>query len=139
MDGYAKQQIAELLAKAAFALDQRDNATLQTCFHPRADFVLRIGDADASEHEGREAIMNLIESAQTDDSLSSRHVISNIWYSQTGEHNATVVSYLSLAQTRDGSTMLKTTGVYTDDVAKASIDGGWVIMRRSLHLDSAYA
>ena len=138
MDGYDKQQIGELLARAAHALDHRDNGVLAACFHPEAVFRLEITGNPANEFEGIEAIMGLITGAQDAQTNVRRHAITNLWYPETGEREATVVSYVTLCGTENGATEVITTGVYTDRVEKAGIDGGWRIKHRSLVLDNAF-
>ncbi len=139
MEGYAKQQISELLARAAYALDLKQAAALQACFHKDARFSLEIAGVDEVQtFAGAGEIMGLMQGAWDAQTDERRHVISNLFYTRTAEANATVVSYLTLTATENGEIRLVTTGVYTDQVAKVGIDGGWQLMDRYLRLDRAY-
>ena len=138
MDGYAKQQVAELLGRIAFYADQKDTARLSRCFHKEARFGITMpGHAEDAVFDGRAAIMTMMQNtlvAQTD---QRRHFISNIWYESTGEKAAGVVSYMQLLSTEQGTTSILATGWYRDRVVRDSIDGGWVIRDRKLSLDRA--
>ena len=139
MDGYAKQQIGELLARSAFALDHQDLPALAVTFHKDAKFTLVIdGVEEPAVFTGRNEILGLMQGAFDQQTDLRRHVISNVFYTQTGETSATVCSYLTLFATENGQTNLITTGLYTDQVAKAGIDGGWVVEDRHLKLDRPY-
>ena len=70
--------------------------------------------------------------AQTD---VRRHVISNPFFTETGDE-PTVVSNLTLLATEDGHSRLLCTGVYRDTLHR--IDSRWRLYRRHLDLDSAY-
>ena len=137
MDGYDKQLIGELLARAAYALDHEDNLMLRSCFSDDAVFSLEIGDDSLSEFEGIDAIMGLFKATQEAQTNVRRHAITNVWYREARHNAATVVSYMTLCATEGDRTEVLTTGVYTDEVVKAGIDGGWQIQRRSLVLDKS--
>ncbi|MEM7003750.1 MAG: nuclear transport factor 2 family protein [Pseudomonadota bacterium] len=139
MDGYVKLQIQEMLARSAFALDHKDLPGIAATFHEDARFTLEIaGVEEASVFNGKQEIMGLMQGALEAQTDVRRHVMSNFWYKQTGENAATVVSYLSLFATENGLTRLITTGIYTDAVASADVDGGWLITDRLLQLDNPY-
>lgn len=138
MDTTAKQDIAELLARSAFALDHKDLQALQQTFTEDALFTLVIdGVPEPSVFEGRDAIMGLMKGALDDQTDLRRHVLSNLIFSETDGQGATVLSYLSLMATENGVTQLITTGLYTDQVAQQA-DGSWLITNRHLKLDRPY-
>lgn len=137
MDAAAKHHIAELLAKAAYALDTKNLQMLEAGFAEDANFTLTIaGVAEVSKFEGREAIMGLMKGALDVQTDERRHGISNIFYEKVGKDSATVVSYLTLMATEAGEINLITTGIYTDQVVLQ--DGAWVVKDRSLKLDRPY-
>ncbi|MEM9622103.1 MAG: nuclear transport factor 2 family protein [Pseudomonadota bacterium] len=139
MDAQAKQEIAELLARAAYALDSRDLAAIEVCFHVEADFTLVIeGVAEASHFNGRPAILELMQGALDAQTDERRHAISNLFYPHTEPDKVTVCSYLTLMGTEGGETRLITTGLYTDQVVQSESGGPWVIVDRHLKLDRPY-
>jgi hypothetical protein len=85
--------------------------------------------------EGREAIMKLFTDSMTEQSDVRRHVISNIFFEESGEHPV-VVSNLTLVATEDGEIKLLTAGIYRDTLAL--VDGDWCISRRHIELDKPY-
>jgi 3-phenylpropionate/cinnamic acid dioxygenase small subunit len=137
IDTDAKHHIAELLAKAAYALDTKNLQMLEAGFAKDANFTLTIeGVAEVSKFEGRAAIMGLMKGALDVQTDERRHAISNVFYEQFGKDRATVVSYLTLTATEGGEINLITTGIYTDQVVLE--DGAWVVKDRSLKLDRPY-
>ena len=138
MDPSSGQQISELLARAAYALDNKDVPMLMACFDTKACFTLTIGGGEASVFDGAQSIRELMENtleAQTD---IRRHIISNVFCEYSSSDEASVKSYLSLLSTENGESRLLTPGVYSDTVARTGADGGWVITDRQLHLDRAF-
>ena len=133
----AREEIAELLSRSAFALDQKDLGMLEAGFHADATFTLVIDGVDEpSVFDGREAIMGLMKGALDAQTDVRKHVISNVWYESEGVDEAAVVSYLTLMATENGSTQLITTGIYRDRVSRA--DAGWLVAERHLTLDRPY-
>ena len=133
-----KQAIGELLSRSAFGLDAKDLNLLEACFTKDAKFSLAIeGVPDVSRFTGLDEIMGLFRGALDAQTDERKHVISNVWYADTSNNAATVLSYLSLFATENGVTSLVTTGLYTDRVAKGS-DGEWLIADRDLKLDRPY-
>ncbi len=138
MDAQSRTVIAELLARAAYALDLKDLGGLETCFHQNANFTLEIaGVEEISKFEGRQAIMGLMQGALEAQTDERRHAISNVHVVQSADTRATVVSYLTLMATEYGETRLITTGIYTDQVATEGGDD-WLIVDRYLKLDRPY-
>ena len=133
----ARDDIAELLSRSAYALDQKDLSALEAGFHADASFTLVIDGVDEpSVFEGRDAIMGLMKGALDAQTDVRKHVISNVWYESESEAEATVVSYLTLMATENGVTQLITTGIYRDRVVLD--DGGWLVAARHLTLDRPY-
>jgi hypothetical protein len=133
--------IGDLLSRAAFALDEQEDAMLAACFAEDAVFTLRIVGGDLiGPFEGREGIMGLMRGAWDEQSDKRRHVVSNIFYPPAGEATIDgaipVVSYLALFATEHGEAQLLCTGVYRDEVI---VDGSRCeLVRRHLDLEKAY-
>lgn len=141
-DASDRAAIAELLARAAYALDEREDAMLSACFSEDACFSLRIAGGElVGPFEGREAIMGLMRGAWESQTDKRRHVVSNVFYAEGGEPaqraGAVVVrSYLTLLATENGESHLLSAGVYRDEVLAGA--DGWQLVRRHLDLDKAY-
>jgi 3-phenylpropionate/cinnamic acid dioxygenase small subunit len=131
-----KLAIHELLARAAFAYDERDMIMLETSFSKQASFSMRIGGGDVvGPFEGRDAIMGLMTGSMNDQTDIRRHVISNIFFDDK-KPATTVISNLTLMATDKGDIQLLTSGVYYDTVVEE--DGRWCIGKRHIDLDKAY-
>ena len=131
-----KLEIHELLSKSAYAYDERDEDMLESCFAADASLSMRIADGDLiGPFEGREAIMGLMRGSMEEQTDVRRHVVSNMFFTATGDRPA-VVSNLSLFATENGEIQLLSAGLYRDEVQH---DGqGWVIVRRHIDLDKPY-
>lgn len=137
MDAAQKLEVHELLSRAAFGYDERNVELLTGCFAPDARMVIRITDqATVGPFTGRDAIMALMRQSMETQTDVRRHVITNIFFEETGESRARVVSDLSLFSTEGGKARLLCTGVYRDTVVRAG--GRWMIADRDLYLDGAY-
>ena len=131
-----KLLINELLARWAYAYDERDEAMLAACFTEDASFSMRIAGGDlVGPFEGREAIMGLMTGAMSEQTDVRRHVISNIFFENEGEQPK-VISNLTLMATENGAIQLLAAGVYRDIVINQS--GIWRIASRHLDLDKPY-
>ena len=138
MDVSDKQAIGELLSRSAYGLDAKNLGLLEACFTADAEFSLAIeGVPEVSRFVGRQEILGLFSGALDAQTDERKHVISNVWYADTDEAAATVLSYLSLFGTEGGDTTLITTGLYRDRVVKNE-DGDWLIADRDLKLDRPY-
>ena len=140
-DPASRTAIEELLARAAYALDEREDAMLAACFAEDAVFSLRIAGGDlVGPFAGREGIMGLMRGAWGEQTDQRRHAVSNVFFLPAAEATidgaVPVVSYLTLLATENGAAELLCTGVYRDEV-KLSEDG-WELVRRHLDLDKAY-
>ncbi|MEQ8263632.1 nuclear transport factor 2 family protein [Pseudohaliea sp.] len=137
----ARAVIGDLLSRAAFALDEQEDAMLSACFAENAVFSLRIAGGDLiGPFEGREGIMGLMRGAWDEQTDKRRHVVSNVFYPPAGEATVDgaipVVSYLSLFATEHGEAQLLCTGIYRDEVI---VDGSRCeLVRRHLDLEKAY-
>ena len=140
-DVAARAAIEDLLSRAAFALDEREDAMLSACFAEDAVFSLRIAGGDLiGPFEGREGIMGLMRGAWEEQTDARRHVVSNVFYPPAAEATVSgaipVVSYLSLFATENGEVQLLCTGVYRDEVI---VDANRCeLVRRHLDLEKAY-
>ena len=140
VSGAARAAVEDLLARAAYALDEREDAMLAACFAEDAVFTLRIADGDlVGPFEGRDAIMSLMRGAWEQQTDVRRHVVSNVFFStegETGDDALKVTSYLTLVATENGKISLISAGVYRDEVV---FDGArWQLSRRHLDLDRPY-
>tara|TARA_R110002110_G_scaffold205066_1_gene416625 strand:- start:14407 stop:14823 length:417 start_codon:yes stop_codon:yes gene_type:complete len=131
-----KLAVNEFLARAAYAYDERDMAALKRGFADNAVMSMRIAGGDLiGPFEGRDAIMGLMEGSMAEQTDVRRHVVSNVFFEDSGEHPV-AVSNLSLFATENGKAALLATGVYRDTLLE---DGGeWRILKRHIDLDSPY-
>jgi 3-phenylpropionate/cinnamic acid dioxygenase small subunit len=143
LDVADKLAIHELLARSAYALDERIVEMLAASFAADARFTMRIAGGDLiGPFDGREGIMQLMTGAMAEQTDKRRHVVSNIFF--TPEANAStpegdavaVVSNLTLLATEHGRITLMSAGIYEDLVVQR--EGVWQIFRRHLELDKPY-
>ena len=131
-----KQAIQEMLARGAYAYDERDMEALEAGFTEDAVMSMRIAGGDLiGPFEGREAIMGLMRGAMAEQSDRRRHVISNSFFDESGPHPV-VTLVLTLLATEGGEAALLATGVYRDTVVER--DGRWCLLKRHIDLDSSY-
>ncbi|MCX2982845.1 nuclear transport factor 2 family protein [Halieaceae bacterium IMCC14734] len=131
-----KLAIHELLSRAAYAYDERDTAMLENCFSVSAGFSMRIAKGDlVGPFEGRDAIMGLMTGSMAEQTDVRRHVVSNIFFDDSGEQ-LLAISNLTLMATENGDINLLSAGVYKDTVVNEN--GDWRIVNRHLELDKAY-
>lgn len=131
-----KLAIHELLSRAAYAYDERDEAMLAACFANAAEFSMRIAGGDlVGPFVGRDGIMTLMTNSMAEQTDVRRHVVSNIFFDESGEVPV-AVSSLTLFATENGAIELLTAGVYRDAVVEE--DGQWRILDRHLELDKPY-
>ena len=131
-----KLTIHELLGRAALAYDERDMATLEAGFATSANMSMRIAGGDLiGPFEGREAIMKLFTDSMAEQSDVRRHVVSNIFFDESGE-DPIAISNLTLVATENGEINLLTAGIYRDTLVQ--LDGSWRISHRHIELDKSY-
>jgi 3-phenylpropionate/cinnamic acid dioxygenase small subunit len=139
LDAETKLAIHELLARAAFALDHREDAMLAGCFAEQAKFSLRIADGDLiGPFETREGIMGLMRGAWEEQTDVRKHAVSNIFFPADEQRSDAicVVSNLALMSTENGVISLVSAGVYKDWVIHT--EDGWLLLERHLDLDLPY-
>jgi len=137
MKADTKLEIHELLARSAYALDERDFDMLEATFTPDANFVIAIeGAADEVSFSGRDAIMGLMRDAGATQTDKRRHVVSNLFFEVAANDRAEVISNVTITSVENNAVRLVTTGLYRDRVVL--VDGGWSIARRRIELDMAY-
>jgi 3-phenylpropionate/cinnamic acid dioxygenase small subunit len=141
LDVAEKLAIHELLARAAYALDERNLGMLAASFSVDARFTMRIAGGELiGPFEGREGIMQLMTSAMAEQTDQRRHVVSNVFFKPQADaftpdgDAVAVVSNLTLPA--HGEIALISAGVYEDLVVQR--DGVWQILRRHLDLDKPY-
>ena len=131
-----KLSIHELLSRAAFAYDEREVPMLEACFARDASLSMRIaGGALVGPFEGREAVMGLMTGSMAEQTDVRRHVVSNIFFDESGDHPV-AISNLTLMATEDGEIELLSAGIYRDTVIVE--DGEWRVANRHIELDKAY-
>ena len=132
-----KLAIHELLSRAAYYFDVRNEEGLAACFVDDCPMRVNIGaDVQLGPFEGRDAIMDLMRGswdAQTD---VRRHIICDFIFESASDNEATVVSTLVVSAVDGDAMALVTSGVYTDRVKKAGDD--WQIAERQLDLDKGF-
>jgi len=132
-----KLDIQELLSRAAFGYDERDIDMLAACFAENAEFSMRIAGGDLiGPFTGREGILALMTGSMEEQSDVRRHVVSNLFFTDTDAEQPLAISNLTLLATENGVIQLLSAGVYRDRVQK--IAGEWQILDRYLELDKAY-
>lgn len=128
-----KLEIKELLARAAFGLDQGDWDLLKSCFAEDAVLSIRIKNADLiGPFEGRDKIVQNsinIHEQQTD---QRRHIISNTFFTSSNM----VTTNVTITSVENDRTSLVCTGIYNDEVV--SVNGEWMISKRQINLDSGF-
>ncbi|MFK7977832.1 MAG: nuclear transport factor 2 family protein [Halioglobus sp.] len=131
-----KLEIHELLSKAAYAYDERDEKLLADSFAIEAEFSMRIAGGDlVGPFLGRDGIMGLMSSSMADQTDVRRHVVSNIFFDESGDQPI-AISNLTLFATEHGEIKLLSAGVYRDTVVHQ--DGQWRVLNRYLELDKPY-
>jgi 3-phenylpropionate/cinnamic acid dioxygenase small subunit len=137
MDSINRQKITEMLARSAYALDERKLELLEDTFSESAGFVIDIAGVDGEvSFEGREAIMGLMTGSMEEQSDQRRHVVTNVFFQSEGEDRAVVVSNITITSVEHGAIRLVTSGLYRDEVVCE--DGQWRIAARRINLDMAY-
>lgn len=136
MDAGTRLDICELLARAAWGLDEKKIEWIEQCFAAESVFVLRVGENAPVRFEGHEAIVKLFADSMKSQKDVRRHQVSNVHFESVGERAARVISNLTLVSIADGAARVLTTGIYRDDVV---LEGGaWRLARRDLYLDLPY-
>ena len=131
-----KLEIHELLSKAAYAYDERDEKMLADSFAAEAQFSMRIAGGDlVGPFLGRDGIMGLMTTSMAEQSDVRRHIVSNIFFDESGEHPV-AISNLTLVATEHGEIRLLTAGVYRDTVVHEG--GQWRVLNRYLEMDKPY-
>jgi 3-phenylpropionate/cinnamic acid dioxygenase small subunit len=137
METSNKLEIIELLARSAYALDQRKLELLENTFSEGASFVIDINGVDGEvAFSGRQAIMDLMTGSMEEQSDQRRHVVTNVFFETEGDQRAMVVSNVTITSVENGAIRLVTTGLYLDEVVLE--DGNWRIGARRIELDMAY-
>jgi 3-phenylpropionate/cinnamic acid dioxygenase small subunit len=133
----AKLEILELLARAAYALDERDLPALEACFAADATLTIEIaGGAGATDLDGRAAIMGLMRDSMAAQRDKRRHVTTNTIFLAPAGAEIELVSNLTLTSVENGAIRLVTSGLYRDRIREEQ--GRWVLAHRRIELDMPY-
>lgn len=137
MDSANKSAVLELLARSAYALDERHIDMLTDTFSESANLVIDITGVDGEmSFQGREAIMGLMTDSMEEQKDQRRHVVTNMFFASEDDARATVVSNVTITSVENAAIRLVTTGLYRDEVV---LEGGqWRIGARRIELDMAY-
>ncbi|MBM4761821.1 nuclear transport factor 2 family protein [Bacillus sp. B15-48] len=134
MKSEEKLAVHELLYRAAYGYDSHNVEMLTECFVENAVMTLRVGAGDLiGPYDGQEAIVNFMKRAMKKQTDKRLHQISNIFFENEGEDEATTLSSLTLFATENGVCQLLSTGIYRDEVVK--VDGRWRISKRHLDIE----
>ena len=137
MDISSKQEITELLARSAYALDERKLELLEDTFSESASFVIDIAGVEGEmSFAGRDAIMGLMTDSMAEQSDQRRHVVTNVFFESAEDERAVVISNISITSVEHGAIRLVTSGLYRDEVVRQ--DGRWRIAQRRIELDMPY-
>ncbi len=137
MKADTKLEIHELLARSAYALDERDMDMLQETFAANAELLLRIaGAGEDVAFTGRDNIMGLMRDAAATQTDKRRHVVSNLFFEVAANDRAEVISNITITSVENGQVRLVTTGLYRDRVVLEQSE--WRIARRIIELDMPY-
>ncbi len=131
-----KLAINDLMSRAAYAFDVQDLDMLEACFTEDAEFGMQIAGGDpVGPFVGRAAIMKLFEDSIAVQTDVRKHVVSNLFFDESGEHPK-ATSNLTLVSTEHGETTVLTAGFYRDTLTYS--DNEWRIVHRFIELDKAY-
>ena len=137
MDSTQKSAVLELLARSAYALDERHIDMLRDTFSETASFEIDIAGVDGvMNFTGRDAMLGLMTDTMAEQTDQRRHVISNAFFESEGSAEASVVTNITITSVENGAIRLVTTGLYRDRVV---LEGDqWRIAARRIELDMAY-
>lgn len=136
MDAGTRLDIGEMLARAAWGLDEKVIEWIEQCFAAESVFVLRVGENPPVRFEGHRAIVKLFADSMKAQKDVRRHQITNVYFESLGEKTARVISNLTIVSVLDGAARVLTTGIYRDDVVFEG--GAWRLAQRDLYLDLPY-
>ena len=128
-----KLQIKQLLARAAYGLDQGDWDLMKACFAEDAVLSLRIKNGDSIDPiEGRDNIVQHSIDTQAKQTDQRRHLLSNTFFASDNM----VTTYVTITSVENNQIGLVCTGVYNDEVV--SVNGEWMISKRHIKLDLGF-
>ena len=127
---------SELIARYAWAVDQRDLPMLEALF--TTDAVMRFEvprNGLKGVHRGLPAILESFREAWATPGDLRRHLMSNLWFESASENACVTHSYLTVSVADEQTLRMVTTGTYRDLIVK---DGGWLFKERHLVLHTAH-
>ncbi len=131
-----RQAITEILGRLAWAFDTGQLDYFATVYLQDSRFTLSIAGKSVGDFQSLDTIMGLYRGAKASQTDQRRHCVSNVFFAEESDTAATVISYLTLIATQDGTTKLLSAGMYTDYFVLA--DGRWRLKHRDLVLDAPY-
>ena len=137
MDSVQKSAVLELLARSAYALDERQIDMLTDTFSDGANLVIDIAGVDGEMvFQGRDAILRLMTDSMEEQKDQRRHVVTNMFFEREDDTRVSVVSNVTITSVENAAIRLVTTGLYRDEVI---LEGNqWRIGSRRIELDMAY-
>ncbi len=131
-----RQAITEILGRLAWAFDTGQLDYFETVYLQDSRFTLSIAGKSVGDFQSLDTIMGLYRGAKASQTDQRRHCVSNVFFAEESDTAATVISYLTLIATQDGTTKLLSAGMYTDHFVLA--EGRWRLKHRDLVLDAPY-
>ena len=129
--------VQHLLARSAYALDERLMDDLEDCFATDARLEIIIAGGDPVVFEGRDNIMGLMRDSAATQTDVRRHVTTNTFLTPESDSNSLfATSNLTITAVENGAIRLVTSGYYKDTIVRQE-DGLRISVRR-IELDMAY-
>jgi 3-phenylpropionate/cinnamic acid dioxygenase small subunit len=137
IDAATRLELHELLARSAYALDERDLGMLEACFAADAALEIRIAGGGAPmRFEGRDRIMGLMRDSMHAQKDKRRHLTTNTCVVGESVGEVSLVSNLTLTSVENGAIRLVTSGLYRDRARRQGAT--WVLAERRIDLDMPY-
>ena len=134
----ARGAIENVLNRYSIAYDDNDMAEMADTFAEDAVMTMRIAGGDLlGPFEGKPAVMKLMTDSLASQTDQRRHVTTNMAVRKETEDAATVSSYLTLIQVKDGAAKVLSTARYDDELRREG-DGAWRFTKRHIELDLPY-
>jgi hypothetical protein len=126
--------INEVFARYAIAYDERRFDVLASCFHDDASYEVWLGDRRVSKFEGRQAIVDGIESVIVEQGTEQRrHHIGNIVLDTLGPAAVLATAYANVVIIGAAGVAVQASAIYHAELARR--DGAWRFTKVVVGLD----
>jgi hypothetical protein len=126
--------INEVFARYAIAYDERRFDVLASCFHEDASYDVWLGPRRVSKFEGRQAIVDGIESVIVEQGTEQRrHHIGNVVLDSLGPAAALATAYASVVIVGAAGVAVQASAIYNAELACR--DGVWRFTKVVVGLD----